>query len=165
MIHYSNRSHEEQALLNPGFCANILWHAARGYTGEKQEAISFEECFLILPLVLHRETRESLPRTIRTSLPVWLQEYPLSRNKIASRARMLAPFTKEAITFGGMHDFFKIENGKLFADNNWKRVVKRIMKDSSDEVNECAKKADFVGKWFAQIDDASTVLALIGVRP
>jgi hypothetical protein len=36
---------------------------------------------------------------------------------------------------------------------------------ASDEVRECAKRAEFVGKWLAQTGSAPTVLALLGVRP
>jgi len=69
MTTWSRRSHEERALLNPGFCANLLWQAARGCAAVGNGALSFEESFLVLPFVLHRETREMLPRDTRTS---WL---------------------------------------------------------------------------------------------
>lgn len=165
MTTWSQRSQEERALLNPGFCANLLWHAARGYAGEGNEDLSFEESFLVLPFVLHRETRETLPRDTRTSLAVWLSNNPLASRRIASRARMLVKFTKEAMTFGGVHGFIRIERGKIYAEESWKRAVNRSLKSSSDEVRTCAKRANFIGKWFAQIGNATTVLALMGVKP
>lgn len=151
--------------MNPGFCVNLIWNAARGYTSETGGALSFEESFLILPFVLHRETRERLPRTSRTSLAVWLEENPLARNRIAGRARSLVPFTKEALTFGGLHGFIRFKEGKLHAEETWKNEVSQALKESSDEVRACIKRADFIGKWFAQTGDASTVFALIGIRP
>lgn len=159
------RSHEERVLLNPGFCVNLLWNAARGYASESSNGLSFEESFLILPFVLHRETREKLPRSSRTSLAVWLEENPLARNRIASRAQLLVPFTKEALTFGGLHGFIRLNGGKLYAENTWKNEVSRALTESSDEVRMCIKRADFVGKWFAQTGGTSTVFALIGIRP
>jgi len=165
MTRWSDRSREERALLNPGFCANLLWHAARGYTSEGHGPLSFEESFLVLPFVLHRETREALPRTGRTSLAVWLSENPLARGKVASRARVLVPFTKEALTFGGVHGLIRLDGGKLLAAATWQRAVNLTLMDSSEEVKSCAKRAGFIGKWFAQAGNAATVLALIGVRP
>lgn len=165
MTVWSDRSHEERALLNPGFCANLLWHAAGGYAGDGDGALSFEESFMVLPFVLHRETREALPRTSRTSLAVWLDENPLARGRIASRAQMLVPFTKEALTFGGVHGFFKLDGGRLRAEATWQRAVNRTLTESSEEVRDCAKRAAFIGKWFALTGNAATVLALIGVRP
>lgn len=165
MTSWSDRSNEERVLLNPGFCANLIWHAARGYTGDGNGTLSFEESFLVLPFVLHRETREELPRSSRTSLAVWLDDNPLVRNRIASRAQLLVPFTKEALIFGGVHGFVRLEEGRLHADLAWKKAVNRAIKESSDEVRNCMNRSDFIGKWFAQAGNAATIFALIGVRP
>jgi hypothetical protein len=74
MTPWRERSIEERNLLNPGFCAMLLWHAALGYASELSVPMAIELSFLVLPFVLHRETRESLPSNIRTSLPTWLAE-------------------------------------------------------------------------------------------
>lgn len=165
MIIWEQRSREERTLLNPGFCANLIWHAALGYSDERVGALSFEESFLVLPFVLHRETREALPRTTSTSMAVWLDANPLAVSRVANRARLLVPFTKESLTFAGMHGFVRIDGGKLHAEIAWSKAVKHILKESSEEVKTCAKRARFVGKWFAQVGSASTVLALMGIRP
>jgi len=165
MTPWSQRSREERALLNPGFCANLLWHAARGHASVHAQALSFEEAFLVLPLVLHRETREALPRNKRTSLAVWLYGNPLTRELIAGRARLLVPFTKAGMILGGVQGLIRLDQGRLHAEEAWKRSVSRSLKSSSDEVRSCAKRAEFVGMWFAQAGSATTVFALIGVRP
>lgn len=165
MTHWSQRSCEERALLNPAFFANLLWHAARGYADSGNGSLSFEESFLVLPFVLHRDTREALPRDTRTSLAVWLNDNPLARGRIADRARLLVPFTKEGMTFGGVHGFIRLKAGKLHHDKAWKQSVIRSLRESSDEVRECVKRAEYIGKWFAITGNASTVLALMGVRP
>ncbi len=165
MTLWEQRSREERDLLNPGFCANLLWHAAAGYSDGPGESLSFEESFLVLPFVLHRATREVLPRSTRTSLAVWLDEYPLARGRVVSRARLLVSFTKEALTFGGTHGLIRLDGGMLHADMGWKKAVTRVLGRSSDEVRVCAKRAGFVGKWFAESGSAATVLSLIGVSP
>jgi len=165
MIPWAERSPEKRSLLNPAFCANLLWNAASGYASEDVGALSFEESFLILPMVLHRETREGLPRSTRTSLAVWLDENPLVRGRVGSRARQLVSFNKEALTFGGVHGFLRLEGGRLLADVNWRRVVNRTVTESSDEVKDCFRRAGFVGRWFAKTGSAATVFALMGVRP
>jgi hypothetical protein len=151
--------------LNPGFGANLLWHAALGYQVHSNGALSFEESFLVLPFVLHGETRESLPRSSRTSLAVWLNDFPLSRNRVASRAQLLVPFTKEAITFGGMHGFINIDSTGLHANIAWRRAVSKSVRVATPEVKSCLKRAEFIGQWFATTGNSATVLALIGVRP
>lgn len=165
MIKWSHRSQEERVLLNPSFCSILLWHSAYGYLTEKNGALSFEESFLILPFVLHRETRENLPRSVTTSLPVWLEKNSLARSKIISRARLLVPFTKEALLFGGLHGLIHFDNGRLYAIMKWQKNMNNMLKSASDEVRECANRSKFTGKWFAQSGSASTTLAIIGVRP
>lgn len=164
MMAWIERSREERILLNPALCAELLWYAARGCVRDG-DGLSFEEGFLILPFVLHRRTREELPRAKQTSLAVWLDANPLVRGRIATRAQLLVPFTKEAMTFGGVHGLLQIEDGQLQAVDAWRLSVNRAIRASSDEVRECAKRAEFVGKWFAATGSPSTVMALMGVRP
>jgi len=165
MISWPERTREERSLLNPSFCALLLWQAAYARQQTSQAKLSFDEAFLILPFVLHRQTREELPRSARTSLAVWLDQYPLARGRIAAKAKLLVPFTKEALTFAGVHGFIRIQAGALEADDTRSSEVSATLRQTSDEVQLCAKKAAFVSKWFAQAGNAATVFALIGVRP
>jgi len=73
--------------------------------------------------------------------------------------------TKEALTFGGLYDLLRFSNCGVQANADWKKKVSKTLADSSDEVRNCAKRAEFVGKWLAKAGDASTVMALMGVRP
>ena len=164
MTPWTQRSQEERGLLNPCFCANLLWHSAKGHAASGT-ALSIEESFLVLPIVLHREIREGLPRSTRTSLAVWLSDTPLARGKITRRTQLLVPFTKEALLFGGIYGFLRIDRDGLHADDKWKKSVNQVLNESSNEVRDCAKMAEFAGKWFAQSGSAVTVLALMGVRP
>lgn len=165
MTAWNDRSREERTLLNPGYCANLLWHAARGHASFDGSPLAVEEAFLVLPLVLDRRTREALPRDTRTSLAIWLERHSLARGRIASRAQLLAEFTKEALLFGGVHGLVSISEGKVAGLDAWRRAVRKSLRGSSDEVRETAKKAEFAGKWFAHAGAATTVFALIGVRP
>lgn len=165
MIAWAERAPEERALLNPSFCSILLWSAASGHAAAGEGLLAFEETFLVLPLVLHRATRESLPRTIRTSLAVWLTDNPLARGRVAVRARMLVPYTKEAVLFGGNHGLFEIRGGMLVPNRDWSKPISQSSSNTSDEVRDCAKRAEFVGAWFAKAGAASSVLALFGVRP
>lgn len=165
MTTWTQRSHEERALLNPAFCATLLWHAAQGHVDKSQTGLSFEEAFLVLPIVLHRHTRQSLPRTTRTSLPVWLQENPLARSRIVTRAKLLMPFTKEAMIFGGANRFLQIVHGKLMSEGAYTSAIDTVLRTSSDEVRDCVKRAAFIGAWFARSGSPMAVLATIGVRP
>lgn len=159
------RSPEERALLNPSFCAVLLWHAAGAHSSSSGETLRFETAFLVPPLVLHRETREALPNAVTTPLAAWLEGHPLARSRVPELARTLVPFTKEALTFGGAHGFLDLRAGRVATTPGWKNKVAAILRASGAEVRECARRSEFVGRWFARTGDASTVMALMGVRP
>ncbi|MFZ5756936.1 MAG: three component ABC system middle component [Pseudomonadota bacterium] len=165
MMSWSDRTREEQALLNPCFCSTLLWRAASGYSSVGGGSLSFEESFLILPFVLHRDTRELLPRSWKTSMPVWLGDNPMTLRRISTKARLLVPITKESLMFGGTHRLLRLEKGRVLPESGMKKTVEGSIRASSDEVRECFNRSEFVGKWFAQTGNAPTVLALIGVRP
>lgn len=165
MNQWANRSAEERAILNPSFCSFLLWQAAVGYESSVKVPLPFDVAFLVLPLVLHRGTRESLPNTTRTSLAIWLDENPLSRLRIADNARTLVPFTKEAIMFGGLHGFLDLADCNIAANRNWKRIIAANLKEATVEVQICAKRAEFIGKWFAMAGSPNTVMAIFGVKP
>lgn len=165
-MEWEARTVEERNLLNPSFCAVLLWYAARGYANQSEgKGLPFEVVFLVLPMVLHRETRESLPKSSKTSVPVWLDLNPLAASHIADRSRALVPFTKEAMNFGGGYGMLGFRGRSLIGSAEWKRKIAGTLSDCSDEVRECSKRAEFLGKWFAKTGNASTILALFGVRP
>ena len=165
MTRWPERSREEQALLNPAFCSLLLWWAAKGYASVNSDGLSFEEAFLVLPMVLHRATREALPRDTRTSLAVWINTNPLAQGRIVTRSKALVSFTREGILFGGTQGVIQIENGRLRPNDDWRRPINRSLRDTSNEVRICSRRAEFVGRWFAHTGNGATVLALIGVRP
>lgn len=165
MTTWSQRPGEERALLNQGFCGMLLWQASGGYQAIANDGLPIEVAFLVLPLVLHRETREALPTGVSTSLPVWLDQHPLVRARFPDRARMLAAFTREALLFCGVHGFLVFSSSLVSAPAARRRTVNAVLKTSSDEVRACAKKAEFVGRWIAKAGTPRTIMALFGVRP
>lgn len=165
MIQWETRSVEERNLLNPAFCANLLWHAALARTSKNLEPLPLEEAFLILPFVLPEVTREALPASLKTSLPVWLENNPVERQRLSVRCKALVPYTRAGLIFGGTHDFIRFEGRRLIASAGWKKKVKLALGKSSAEVRSCATKAEFVSRWFANIGSSSTAYALIGIRP
>lgn len=165
MIPWTDRSIEERSLLNPGFCSMLLWHAARGYASERSVPMAIEISFLVLPVVLHKETRESLPTNIRTSLPTWLAEHPIVATRLGERAVTLRAFTKESLIFGGSHGLLAFAQDGVRGNADMRRRVNAALKVTSDEVLDCAKRAEFLGRWLEKAGGPETVMTLLGVRP
>lgn len=165
MNNWIDRPLEERALLNPSFCGCLLWKAALGYAQVLQNPLPFDLAFLVLPMALHKDTRDSLPSSVVTSIPVWLEDNSLARSRIASRARMMVPYTKEAMVFAGRHQLISFRRANIEADPSWIRTVNNEFNISSHEVKVCLKRAEFLGKWFAKAGSPETLMALLGVRP
>lgn len=161
---WSTRPSEERALLNPAFISAVVWHAAGGYSGVASYPLPLDLAFLLGPLVLHRETRESLPRGVATSMAVWLNDHPLVRMRVGGRARALIGYTKEGLLFGGINGLLDLSGGSISAVSDRKRAVNATLRDVTDEVQLCMKRAEFVGRWFASAGTPGTVMALLGVR-
>lgn len=165
---WTERAHEERHLLNPAFCSTLLWAAARGAASRPSSArasLSFLEAFLILPLVLHQKTRKTIPNILTSSLPVWINAQPLIVASLPNRARSLVPYTKEAISFGACHRLIEVTGDQIFSSALADRSMNRMLRQSSEEVRECMKKAEFVGKWFAHTGAPETIFTLLGIRP
>ncbi len=169
MSPWKGRPQEEVALLNPAFASTGLWSAARGYLKTdvpgRPDALPFALAFLVLPLVLHRLTRESLPTSIRTSVAVWASQNPLLRARLSERVHALVPFTRAALLFGGTHGFVSLPGSNVVPNEAWKGKVTKVLKDCTDEVRLCIHRAEFVGRWLATAGDPGTALSLFGVQP
>lgn len=163
MSNWSERSPEETRLFNPSFLSLLLWSTAVGYKESSGNGLPFELAFLTLPVSLHKSTREALPRSPRTSLAAWIEENAYFRVGFAERAKNLAPFVREAILFGSTHGLVDIsEQGRLFASPR-PQTLTRYLREATEEVRDCIKRAEFVGRWFGVAGTPTTIMTLWGV--
>lgn len=165
MSSWDDRPAEEGNLLNPSFCTLVLLHAVEDYSRTMPAGMPLSLAFLILPIVLHRPTREALPRRTSKALSSWLEEHEALRVTFAERAKALVPFVREAVLFGCAHGVLKFgEEGRLLVGVK-PRGTSRYASAVTEEVRECLSRAQFVGRWIATAGTVPTVFALWGVRP
>ncbi len=165
MTIWSARPKEEAYLLNPAFCATILSMAVREYTSLRPEAMPFPLTFLVLPVVLHKRTRDVLPPSVRTSMAAWFQENAEARVGFCERTVSLKPYTREALQFGISRDWLAFRDGGHLLSGITGAQSNRTLSVLVAEARECALRARFVGKWFASTGSSLTVLAFWGLRP
>lgn len=159
MIAWEERSVEVANLLNPAFCSLLIRDAVASYTKTSGAGIDFPLAFLILPLVLHKDTREALPRTTASKFHIWFQEHQALRIGFLERAKSLAPFTREAIMFA-------MQRGALAIDDQGLLIAPKYRFKSGTETVEmqsCRDKATFLGKWLSAAGSASYVLSTWGI--
>jgi hypothetical protein len=61
MKQWIQRPREEANLLNPVFCCTILASSIVSYMSVDVEGMPYPLALMILPVVLHKATREALP--------------------------------------------------------------------------------------------------------
>ena len=162
---WTERPKEEAHLLNPAFCCITLASAIRGYMGARNEGLPVPIVFMVLPIVLHKPTRDALPHNIRTSMAAWLQEKSAMRVMFYERLISLKPHTIEAIQYGMLFDWLLPKEGGLLETSLKDSTINQAIAKSSDEARDCIMRARFVGKWFAAVGTTYTAMAFWGIRP
>jgi hypothetical protein len=160
---WSDRPPEIAHLFNPAFCALLVREGVLGFLEVSPAGMPYPLVFLLLPIVLHKNTRESLPQTSRTKMHPWLQDHQEARVGFAERCAAVAAYTREAILFGARGSMLAFsQNGTIQAP---RLRLRRLPWPHDSESAVCRERARFVGRWLATAGDTQTIFAMWGVRP
>ena len=156
------RTREVAFLLNPAFCGRVLYSTIKTYTEKTGRAFPFPLIYLVLPLVLHRETRIKI--NSRTQLQLWVQRYPHLLVDFPKRAKSLISITNESVEF-------LLQAGKILLTANGELEISLASRTLSktkyvdNEISECLTKGEHIAKWFATAGKVETIYIELGVRP
>lgn len=162
---WSDRPHEEAHLLNPAFVGMLLCRMVTDYGRKVGRPMPIALAFLLAPIVLHRRTREALPKSTVTGVLPWLQEHKDVHVTFAGRMRVTRAVTQEALMFSMAHAYLTVDGAALAVGR--RRIPASYLKDAShtDETRECVERAAFVGRWLAGGGTDETIFAAWGVAP
>src|SRR6202521_325469 len=124
---WEDRPAEVANLLNPAFCGWIIFQCVKSHIDESDgRPMPYALAFLVLPLVLHRYTRETMKSTTR-HLQVWLNGNQQSKIGLAERARSLVPYSREALML--LHQTHTVavrdSDAALVLENGLRRIRSR----------------------------------------
>jgi hypothetical protein len=163
MIKWGKRTPEVSSLLNPPFCAAILYTTIAEYQKKAQLGMAFPLLYIILPIILHKDTRSRV--SSRTNMIVWLQRNPDALIGFPERARSLVPFTNEAIEFLLHQQIISIDSSGIMI----KKPISKARMDkylSTDyEIADCVQKTAHLGRWFLSMRSDESIYIAWGVRP
>ena len=162
MKRWHQRPFEIRNLFNPAFCGLVLFRALHGYEEEDTRGMPFSLSLLVLPLCLHKDSREVIASSPRSYLLRTTEKNQQVMVGFADRAKQMLPYAFEG--FGLLMERGCIavaENGRI------RTVPKKVRKtvDGTTETVACQKVARIVGKEFARIADRATVYTTFGIRP
>ncbi len=148
-------------LLNPAFCGEVIHRFISQYQKTNKVSVPFQLLFLVLPLVLHKEIRESLPSKSNKNFITWVEENQSIKMILPKLIKEIVPYTKESIMFLMIYKVIEI-NGKGEIIN----LIKPKKIKSQNEVAECYNKAELVGKWFANSNcNSQSIFINLGIKP
>lgn len=162
MKRWDRRPFEIRNLFNPAFCGLVLFRAMQGYEEEDGRGIPFSLSLLVLPLCLHKDSREVIASHPRSYLLKITEENPQVQVGFADRVTAMRPYAFEG--FGLL-----MERGciAVTSDGRLQTVPEKVRKTvtGTDETKSCQRVARIVGKEFARIADRVTIYTTFGIRP
>lgn len=162
MKRWDQRPFEIRNLFNPAFCGLVLFRAMQGYEEEDPRGIPFSLSLLVLPLCLHKDSREVIAGSSRSYLLKTMEKNPQVQVGFADRVTVMQPYAFEG--FGLL-----MERGCISVadDGRIQTVPNKVRKSvtGTDETKSCQRVARIVGKEFARIADRVTVYTTFGIRP
>lgn len=161
---WAERPVEEARIFNPAFCGELIGRSVGEYHHARGSSLSVVTGFLVLPLTLHKPTREALPGRANTAFAGWVADHASLLAELPERARRLRPISREALLFALSHQLLAIEEGGFVPGAHAIRPNARVAA-STDEVNATRRAASLIGRWFAGQGTETSILQVMGVAP
>lgn len=150
-------------LLNPAFCGEVLRRSANSYNKTTNTNFPFAFSFIILPILLHKATRDRMPKTTRSYLFAWVEDNEDLFYNFSLRAKQMVPFTKEAILFLIKNELVEIDGkGQLIVTP---KRIKKYSGEDLEEVNTILKKSEMLGKWLSHNSSINSVFSFFRITP
>ena len=156
---WNERPPDVAGLFNPAFCGRLLVHTVFEH---QPESVPFVLVPLVLPLILHRKTRDILPTSIRSAFITWVEQHPEVRLGLADRVTHALPVTREALLFMTSRGWLSIEGATVSATRP--KPLGSSPRDT-DEVKDCVLKARLLGRWFRHAGRPATIYAALAITP
>lgn len=164
MENWEERSVITANLLNPTFCGEVIRRTITSYNNnDTNQKFPFSLVHLILPIVLHKKTRECMPSSTRTYFHSWVDDNEFLFIDFATRVKNMNPFTNESLIFLMKHDAADITDYGEITIKEYRK--KTPVASSTAEINQIFKKAELLGKWFRLTGNEQTIYMLLKIRP
>lgn len=152
------RSPEASALFNPVLSSELILTACHWRNQEDGQGIPWPAVFLVLPLALHPETRSSMPRDARITLPKWVTRNGYLVADLEARTHSMAEATRRGIRHGLRVERLRLDGASVRST----AVPKTMSSQWPSELSSSSKAARMYGRWLAGVE-THEALALLGI--
>jgi Family of unknown function (DUF6521) len=159
---WDQRPFEIRNLFNPAFCGLVLFRALHGFEEQDARGMPFSLSLLVLPLCLHKDSREVIASSPRSYLLKTTEKNQQVTVGFADRVTHMLPYAFEG--FGLLMERRCIS---VSDDGRIQTVADKVRKTvkGTNETVSCQKVARIVGREFARIADRVNVYTTFGIRP
>ncbi len=162
MTTWYRRPIEIRNLFNPAFCALVLCRSFNGFEESNEGGMPFSLSLLVLPLCLHKESREIINGNNRSYLLKVIERNPQLVVGFETRVTNMLPFTFEGLGLAMQFGCIQVEK-----TGSIKGIPETVQKTVSgtDETKAIQRAARTIGKGFAETIDRVTIYTSLGIRP
>jgi len=161
---WQDRPQEEASVFNPAFCGDLIFRAMRGYYQMRKRPFNFGLSFLVLPIVLHKPTRDILPGNASAAFTAWSAERSGLLVGLPDRISRLVPITRESLSFLMQNSAVQVAQGGLVAGPKPIAISAKLEWTTKD-ADDARHAAALLGRWFANQGPASVIMQGFGVTP
>ena len=159
---WTQRPREIRNLFNPAFCGVVLLRSLLSFSDAQQDGMPFSLSLLVLPLSLHKTSREAIIHGNRSYLTKIVDENPEMLVGLPERASSLLPYNFEACALLMQQGAISVSADGRIAPT---RGCLRKQLFGTAESQACQQAAQILGRKFAAIGDRVTIYTTFGVRP
>ena len=165
MTVWAERTREDAHLLNPAYLALVTRRLVDGYTSERDNGLPVPLVFAGVPAALYSPVRRGLPRTVRTSLYVWIEEHRDLQIALADRAAHLVAEVRQGLLYALAGGLVQVQPGGELGAGVAGQESRRVREISTSDMSETLQRSEWIGRWFARAGDAGTILLAWGLAP
>lgn len=159
---WSSRSPVPAAMFNPALVSITIATAANQYEETAGFPMPWPLAHLVTPLVLHRPTREVLPRTKATSLTKWASDNTVIIAGFPARAKQMAPYVREGLRFGLRERTIEAVGGDGLRSLAEAQIIARR---AAGDLPVIYRASGMVGRVFGRAGNAASIYAALRVQP
>lgn len=165
LVAWRDRAPEEAAHFNPAFCGALVYEFVKEFEKSRKDWPEFPLPFCALPIVMHPDTREILPKSTITGLYPWLEENADAKVGFADRASNLRPYLQEAVRFSISRKALEVtSDGRLATGHKKASFTPSVLQSTTSEVRDTVMATKKVARWFSAAGETSTILAAWGIK-
>lgn len=161
---WTERPTEEANNFNPAFCGELLCRSVGEYYKKAEQPMNVALAFVVLPLALHKGSRDQLPKMASTAFAGWVATHDNIIAELPLRVERLRPVVREAMIFSIRQNRLAIQGGGL-VPGSAKLSSPTKATISTVDTNQARSAATLLGRWFGAQGDAPSVLQGFGVLP